>query len=40
MFSILPFKEKEDKHDLHRGKKCTKKFCECLQKHTRDIINF
>ena len=38
MSNILSFKEK--KHDIYRGEDCMKKFCECLKKHLRRIINF
>ena len=40
MPSILPFKDIEDKHNGYRSKGYMKKFCECLKKHARKIINF
>ena len=45
MSIISSFKEKnkhdtQNKHDICRGKGCIKKFCECLEKHTKTIMNF
>ena len=40
MSTILLFKSIENKHDLHRGKDCMKKFCESLREHAMNIINF
>ena len=40
MPSILPFKDIEDKHYGYISKGYMKKFCECLKKHARKIINF
>ena len=40
MFTILPFKYIENKHDVYKGKGCMKKFCEYLREHTMNIINF
>ena len=39
MSAILSFKDIENKHDVHRGKNCMKKFCESLKKHAVKIIN-
>ena len=32
MSTILSFKSIENKHDVHKGKVCIKKFCESLRK--------
>ena len=40
MFTILSFNGIENKHDVHRGKDCMKKFCESLGEHAIQIINF
>ena len=39
MSTISSFKNKENKHDVYRGKDCTKKFCESLREHAIKIIN-
>ena len=40
MSTISPFKSKENKHDVCRGKDCMKKFCEFLREYAMKIINF
>ena len=40
MFTILPFKRIENKHDVYRGKDCMKKFCKPLREQAMEIINF
>ena len=30
----------ENKHNLHCGKNCMGKFCECLREHAKNIIDF
>ena len=40
MSKISSFKNIANKHDLHRGKNCMKKFCEILREHEIKIINF
>ena len=40
MSTIPSFKSIENKHDVHRGKDCMKRFCESSRKHTMEIINF
>ena len=39
-FTISKFKNKENKHDVCRGKDCIKKFCESLREHAMKEINF
>ena len=39
MSTASSFRNKETKHDLYRGKDCTKKVCEFLREHTTKIIN-
>ena len=38
--TISSFKSIENKHDVYRGKDCTKTFCESLKEHAMEIINF
>ena len=38
MSKILSFKNKENKHDVYRGKDCMKTFCESLREHGIKII--
>ena len=38
--TISSFKSLENKHDVYRGKDCTKQFCESLREHAVKIINF
>ena len=38
--TISSFKSIENKHDVYRGKDCTKTFCESLKEHAMGIINF
>ena len=38
--TISSFKSIENKHDVYRGKDCTKAFCESLKEHAMEIINF
>ena len=38
--TVYSFRSIENKHDVHRGKNCTKKFCEFLRVHAMEIINF
>ena len=40
MSTILSFKSMKNKHDVHRGKDCMKKFCEFLRERVRKISNF
>ena len=40
MSTILSFKDIKNKHEVYRGKDYMKKFCECLKKHAKRIINF
>ena len=40
MSTILSFTSTENKHVVHRGKDCMKKFCEHLRQHAVKIINF
>ena len=40
MSTILLFKDIENKHDVHRGRDCMKKFYESLKEHFVKIINF
>ena len=40
MSTISSFKDIESKHDVYRGKDCTKKFYESLREHEMEIINF
>ena len=40
MSPISSFKDIKNKHDVYKGEDCIKKFCECLKKHERRIINF
>ena len=40
MSTISSSRSIENKHDVHRGNDCMKKFCEFLRKHTMKIINF
>ena len=37
---VSPFDSKQDKHSYYRGRDCSKKFCEDLEKHIIKIINF
>ena len=37
---VLPFQNRENKHDVYRGKGYIKVFCECLKIHANKIINF
>ena len=39
MFTILSFKNKENNHDVYKGKDCMKKFCESLREHPINTIN-
>ena len=39
MSTILPFKSKDNKHDVYRGKDCMKKFCESLKKSYEKVIS-
>ena len=40
MSTIFSIRSIENKHDMHRGKDCTKKkFCEFLTEHEMKIIN-
>ena len=38
MSTISSFRSIENKHDVHRGKDCMKKFCEFLREHAMKII--
>ena len=40
MSTIWGFDHIEDKHTLHCGKDCMKKFCTSLREHTKNIIDF
>ena len=40
MSTIWAFYHIENKHTLHRGKDCMKKFCESLREHAKNIIDF
>ena len=40
MYITSSFRSIENNHDVYRGKKCMKKFCEFLKEHTKKIINF
>ena len=40
MVTISPLKYIKTKYDVWRGKHCMKRFCECLKKHGKRIINF
>ena len=40
MCTISSFRSIENKHDIHRGKDCMKKFCEFLREHAMKITNF
>ena len=40
MSTTSKFKNKENKHDVCRGKDCIKKFCESLREHAMKEINF
>ena len=40
MSSVLAFDHIEKKRNLYRGKDCMKKFCECLRKYAKNIIDF
>ena len=40
MPTISSFRSIENKHDVYRGKDCTKTFCEYLREHAMKIINF
>ena len=40
MSLISTFDSVENKHDVHRGEDCMKKFCESLDEHAMEIINF
>ena len=40
MSTILSLRDIKNKHNVYRGGDCIKKFCECLKKHARRIINF
>ena len=40
MSTILSFKDTKNKNEVYRGKDYMKKFCECLKKHAKRIINF
>ena len=37
---VSSFDSKQDKHSYYRGRDCSKKFCEDLEKHVIKIINF
>ena len=37
MSAISLLRSKENKHDVNRGKKCMKKFCEFLRKHSMNF---
>ena len=39
MFTTSSFRSIENKHDVYRGKDCSKKFCEYLREHAIKIIN-
>ena len=38
MSKLSSFTSIENKHDVYRGKDCTKKFCEFLREHAMKII--
>ena len=40
MSTIWAFDHIENKHTLHRGKDCMKKFCESLREHLKNVIDF
>ena len=40
MSTIWEFDHIENKHNLHRGKKCKKIFCTPLREHAKNIIDF
>ena len=40
MSTISSFRSIENKHDVHRGKDCMKKFCKFWREQTVEIINF
>ena len=40
MSTISSFRSIENKHDVHRGKDCMKKFCDSIKEHAMKIINF
>ena len=40
MSTILPSKNIENKHNVHRQKGCMKKVCESVREHTMKKINF
>ena len=40
MSTISSFRNIENKHDVHRGQGCMKKFCKSLREHPRKIISF
>ena len=40
MSTISSFRRVRNKHDVYRGKDCTKKFCESLREHAMKIITF
>ena len=40
MSTIWGFDHIEDKHTLHHGKDCMKKFCTSLREHAKNIIDF
>ena len=40
MYTISSFRSRENKHDVSRGKDCTKKFCESLREHAMKVIHF
>ena len=40
MSTTSSFRSIENKHDIYRGKDCTKKFCEFLKEYTMKLINF
>ena len=39
MFTLSPFKNMENKHDIYSGKDCMKKVCESLKEHAIKIID-
>ena len=39
-FIISSFRSIENKHDVHMGKYCMKKFCTFLREHAMKMINF
>ena len=40
MSTICTFDDRENKHDIYRGKGCMKKFCEYLKQHAMEVINY